>query len=291
MDAYDFEFLVSFPSSVPSSNTLICKLNEKEPVVILFGWLGCADRYLTKYGNLYEKYGCITVRYTPPVQCVLNMSAQKLLYQHALKLIAFLEDIGLEKHPVFFHVFSNTGTMMYGIISDLLKKRKTVSFQVQGCIYDSAPAKLSFFGIAKSIISVTPGNIFYKYFISFFSTLFMYMYSCALSVWLGQKILDKQPYHYNRVWDNLIDEPGKHPQLFLFSKADDLCPYKTIEDFIQWRKKHGVDVTSVLWEDSKHVRHLEEHEEDYTSHIVNFLEHCLSHQREMCIEKKADEDD
>ncbi|XP_076353033.1 transmembrane protein 53 [Tachypleus tridentatus] len=286
MDAYDFEFLLSFPSSVPSSNTLICKLNEKEPVVIMFGWLGCADRYLTKYGNLYEKHGCITVRYIPPVHCVISISDHKTLYQHALKLISFVEDIGLDKHPVFFHVFSNAGTMMYGIMSDLLQKTKTVSLQVQGCIYDSAPAKLSFFGIAKNIISVTQGNSFYRYFLTFFQTLFMYLYSSTLLVWLGQKFLDKDPHQYNRVWDNLISEPGKHPQLFLFSKADELCPYKTIEDFIQLRKKHGVEISSVLWEDSKHVRHLEKHKEEYTNHIVKFLEFCLSYQREMTSENK-----
>ena len=39
-----------------------------EPVIILLGWVGSKDKILAKYSAIYEKEGCITIRYIHPVQ-------------------------------------------------------------------------------------------------------------------------------------------------------------------------------------------------------------------------------
>ena len=42
-----------------------CRLEEpqnvepKAPTVMLFGWFGCRDRYLSKYSDLYKSKGCV----------------------------------------------------------------------------------------------------------------------------------------------------------------------------------------------------------------------------------------
>jgi len=41
---------------------------EVEPVVFLLGWVGSKDKILAKYSSIYEKEGCITIRYIHPVQ-------------------------------------------------------------------------------------------------------------------------------------------------------------------------------------------------------------------------------
>lgn len=44
----DFEYNITFPKTT--------KWNA-EPVVILFGWAGCIDRYLAKYSEIYQQKG------------------------------------------------------------------------------------------------------------------------------------------------------------------------------------------------------------------------------------------
>lgn len=73
----DLEYHITFPS--PTSSTLAPtdesepyedevngaglyggdprNAGEKEPVVILLGWAGCKDKYLSKYSDMYDKKG------------------------------------------------------------------------------------------------------------------------------------------------------------------------------------------------------------------------------------------
>ena len=41
---------------------------ELEPVVLLLGWIGSNDKVLAKYSLIYEKEGCITIRYIHPTR-------------------------------------------------------------------------------------------------------------------------------------------------------------------------------------------------------------------------------
>lgn len=43
-------------TALKSYNNIVLKtnLNKKTPLIILFGWAGCNDRYLTKYSEIYE---------------------------------------------------------------------------------------------------------------------------------------------------------------------------------------------------------------------------------------------
>lgn len=44
----DFEYYVTFPRNSKWTT---------EPVIILFGWAGCIDRYLAKYSDIYQQKG------------------------------------------------------------------------------------------------------------------------------------------------------------------------------------------------------------------------------------------
>ena len=67
------------------------------------------------------------------------------------------------------------------------------------------------------------------------------------------------------------------PQLFLFSKNDEITSYKRVIDFIKLRKKKGVDVSYKLWNESKHVTHVKYHKEEYEKIVDNFIENCLKY--------------
>lgn len=46
-------YYVSFPSATNSQR----QFNDGDPLVILFGWAGCQDRYLIKYSDVWLQQG------------------------------------------------------------------------------------------------------------------------------------------------------------------------------------------------------------------------------------------
>lgn len=61
----DLEYHIKFPSSTPKESSpngendefVFVYDEDKLPVVILFGWAGCQDKYLAKYSAVYEDRG------------------------------------------------------------------------------------------------------------------------------------------------------------------------------------------------------------------------------------------
>lgn len=61
----DLEYHIKFPSTTPKESSangesdefVFVYDEEKLPVVILFGWAGCQDKYLAKYSSIYEDRG------------------------------------------------------------------------------------------------------------------------------------------------------------------------------------------------------------------------------------------
>lgn len=52
--------------------------------------------------------------------------------------------------------------------------------------------------------------------------------------------------------------------------------FQDIEKFAEERKKRGVDVTELCFEDSPHVKHFSWYKEEYTNSVISFLKKCLS---------------
>lgn len=90
--------------------------------------------------------------------------------------------------------------------------------------------------------------------------------------WLTNR--KRQLFRYG-MYNDLIEEESRCSQLFMFSTADDICDYRSIEEFISKRKEKGVDTTSVIWNDSPHVDHLRNHPEEYTANVHSFLQKCV----------------
>ena len=67
------------------------------------------------------------------------------------------------------------------------------------------------------------------------------------------------------------------PQLFLFSKNDEITSYKRVIDFMKLRKRKGVKVSYKLWDESKHVTHVKYHKEEYEKLVNNFIGNCLKY--------------
>lgn len=61
------------------------------------------------------------------------------------------------------------------------------------------------------------------------------------------------------------------PQLYLFSKADTMCPWNTILQFLEVQQKESRFVDHHLFEDSPHVLHLRKYPDQYKAKVSNFL--------------------
>ena len=62
MEDDDIEYDITFPSpvSIPDEDEEDVDdnyLRQKEPVVILLGWLGCHEKHIAKYSQIYDQRG------------------------------------------------------------------------------------------------------------------------------------------------------------------------------------------------------------------------------------------
>lgn len=68
-DLDNLEYYIKFPSPNYNYNQqytetdYVFVVNEKKiPIVLLFGWAGCQDKYLSKYSAIYEEKGSVSKR-------------------------------------------------------------------------------------------------------------------------------------------------------------------------------------------------------------------------------------
>lgn len=135
-------------------------------------------------------------------------------------------------------------------------------------MFDSCPAKVRASGFIRATLAMTDGNVLKRYAIAVMALLkatVIGIYSALLSFFTGK-------INYYRLWNALLEEPNVCPQLFLFSKADNVCCWDTIQEFADGRKKRGVNVKTVLFHDSPHVKHLVMYRDEYINHVYKFIE-------------------
>lgn len=65
------------------------------------------------------------------------------------------------------------------------------------------------------------------------------------------------------------DLPKK--QLFIYSKSDNICLWRSIEKFIEKQKLLGVDATKLMFEDSRHCEHFRLYRNEYVTSCMQFF--------------------
>ncbi|XP_018565393.1 transmembrane protein 53 [Anoplophora glabripennis] len=276
-DLDNLEYYIKFPnpnfnySQHNGEHDFVFVVNEEKiPVILLFGWAGCQDKYLAKYSQIYEEKGLITLRYTAPVKCLFLKRYQMITIGE--KLVKLLIDLNFDSHPIIIHCFSNGGAFLYQNFSLALEKCPK-PIPIKGVIFDSAPGKRRILSLFRAISAILGGNVFYNFSMSLLMTMFLSM------IWLyeviSNAICPKSTFQSNPL-ENLKNEKNTWPQHFIYSKNDDLIPHTDIEYFADYRKKLGVDVTTLCYETSLHVKHLAENRESYVKSVYNFINKCLN---------------
>ncbi|KAL4237130.1 Transmembrane protein 53 [Mactra antiquata] len=276
MEDDDLEYDITFPSPNTADLDQINPeglLNRAEPVVILLGWLGCKEKYLLKYGEIYDKAGCITIKYTSP-RDVAFFNVEKLR-DIACKILDLLDDYSITENPIMFHIFSNNGSYVYANIVDVLTSRDSryKNLNVCGVVIDSAPGKPRLTRAAAAYASSHSVNVVYRFIVMI--GMFLYLFGSGLVYWIATMFSPglKQKSNFY-LYDNMASDPTRWPMLFLYSTADKIIYACDVEDMISRRKKLGVHVDAVCWDDTDHVSHLRKHAQEYSDACQDFLAFC-----------------
>ncbi|KAF7655153.1 hypothetical protein LDENG_00059190 [Lucifuga dentata] len=266
----EIDYNIVFPDAVTSERHW---LGTKEPVVILLGWAGCKDKHLSKYSSIYNEQGCVTICYTAPLKTVFISESfgYKELSGTARKLLEILYDYEVENSPVFFHIFSNGGFMLYRYIAELLHNDKQFhSLYVTGAVVDSAPGSGNVRGALRALRATLGEKI---------SPVLRYVLLAlfAVTVFLLRIVLyPLTKYIHKNHYDAVQDEPPTWPHLFLYSRADQVIRHKDIELFVETLKQKGVPLDMFDFVSSPHVSHFREFPQQYPQKCRDFLIACMN---------------
>lgn len=244
----------------------------KEPVVILLGWAGCKDKHLSKYSSIYNEQGCVTIRYTAPLKTVFISESfgYKELSSTALKLLEILYDYEVENSPIFFHIFSNGGFMLYRYIVELLHSDKQFSsLCVIGALVDSAPGSGNVRGALRALTAILGPKI---------SPVLRYVLLALFAVTVFMLRVVFYPvtkYIHKNHYDAVQERPPSWPHLYLYSRADQVIRHRDVEVFVENFKLKGVPVEHFDFVSSPHVGHFRDFPEQYTRKCRDFLVACM----------------
>lgn len=274
----NIDYNIRFSSSVCFSNaesggggfkTKYDIILQQEPVVVLLGWGGCKERHLSKYSNIYGSQGCTTLMFIAPTEMLISLNSRKILSSNAKKLVNLLEEMDLIERPLFFHCFSNGGALMYDLIREVLLRRDEI-YNIRGCIFDSGPAEIRLAYVCRMLSSIIPSESYRRYIQAI--VIFLRLYAIYAYNWILDYFIDNQDaLRRQSVWQSLVHEPNICPQLFLFSRDDDVCHYKSIQKFIQLRKDKDVVVDFYMWDQTPHVSHFRYYPDQYERIILDFI--------------------
>ncbi|XP_071774658.1 transmembrane protein 53 [Centroberyx gerrardi] len=265
----EIDYNIVFPDAVTSERHW---QGTKEPVVILLGWAGCKDKHLSKYSSIYNEQGCVTIRYTAPLKTVFISESfgYKELSSTALKLLEILYDYEVENSPIFFHIFSNGGFMLYRYVVELLHSDKQFSsLHVIGAVVDSAPGSGNVRGALRALRATLGPKI---------NPVLRYVLLAlfAVTVFLLRVVLyPVTKYIHKNHYDALRERPPAWPQLFLYSRADQVIRHGDVELMVETLQQKGLPVDSFDFVSTPHVSHYREFSEQYAQKCRDFLVACM----------------
>ena len=281
--------------------------NKSSSLVVIGGWLGCKPKHLKSYERVYNSLGFDSLCLIASPLCVIdavlshqNSSRERIeipsfklwtgssnssddaLYPNCdtkMQALAWkvLGDIHNSQADEFiYHCFSNAGCFLWESMCKILQLKDSkhcdseisvvlerLHGKCKGVVFDSCPA---WFGT-----KLGP------------SKLWQALQYCSeeekqrVRSTFGDRIdtVDKNMVNRNlKYFENLATCPFDIPQLYLYSKNDDLSRHEHISKMIDIRRlRQESPVLKQQWETSIHCRHLLEHSDDYQEALKIFIQH------------------
>lgn len=162
--------------------------------------------------------------------------------------------------------------MVYTHMTELIHNDpRYTRIRFQGVILDSCPSEESPLIAARALRSSIRMNFIISYIVTFLFMLFVLAKNVFNEV---RRLVGKED--KSDFFTAILEDPNRCPQLFLYSKGDDIVKYEGVESYIAKRKSVGVNVTQQCWDDSPHVQHFRHHREAYITSCTLFIDECLS---------------
>ena len=262
-----FPILVRHLSERKVSNRILVR-NEDElqqrPLVVILGWSDCKMKTLKYYSAMLEMKNCTTICATTSLWDNTMRYSTKCRTQAMDVKNEMINLLAKDKNrPVIFYNFCG-GLFLYSHIMKEMDSNTFPGRNVCGTILDSCPFFPSYDTIPAFKTAFTSSRN-----------------NKTLNLLLG-RILEF--YGYIVYTTTNTEDNFRHavenvevtsPQLFLFSKNDEITSHKRVIEFMRLRKRKGVNVSYKLWDKSKHVTHAKYYEEEYKEILCNFTENCL----------------
>lgn len=289
-----------------SEKGIEARLTPKEgPIVtvVMLGWLGSKPKHLRRYIELYNSRGIHAVTFVASVRDVLTFDLGKKLEERvavlANELALWLSESDKDgrERCLIFHTFSNTGWLAYGAILENLKSRQELLEKIKGCVVDSGgdpdiSPKVWAAGFTAAMLKkrssfayssveagegnevgspLTSGNIQIKGAMLIETVLFAALEK-LFSFLLNLSNVNER---LRRIISVLVNNQPSCPQLYLYSTADKVIPFQSVESFIEEQRKSGREVHSFNFGSSPHVDHYRTFPDNYVSVLQKFLQECM----------------
>eukprot|EP00656_Telonema_subtile_P038992 TRINITY_DN44142_c0_g1_i1.p1 TRINITY_DN44142_c0_g1~~TRINITY_DN44142_c0_g1_i1.p1 ORF type:complete len:273 (-),score=28.62 TRINITY_DN44142_c0_g1_i1:58-876(-) len=254
------------------------KSSADKPCVVLFGWQGCQEKHLTKYiKELWEPLGW---RGVPFHRHCLEIPCGSRRYTLAVKQALEVLD---QERPNVVHIFSNGGGFLWQSVLASCQADPSRGSGLAGIshvVYDSTPGEISPCSPLGLPRAFRYGLSFiWEYFRSKLARALIVLCICTpvpglltILVWLLRLQFLRRfnvgvKYHDMLLWG--MTQYG-YTNLFLYSEDDKLVDYTAVQSFIRAAKSKSC-VLEHCWERSTHVRHFQDHREEYADQVRRFV--------------------
>ncbi|GAU47250.1 hypothetical protein TSUD_243430 [Trifolium subterraneum] len=241
-----------------NGNQGFCIGNNKNCVVtvVLLGWLGAKTRHLRRYAEWYNSRGFHAVTFVVDVKEILGFDLGVVLEE---RISEFADQL-----VSWVSCEENDGRERYGSILARFMDSYDVMEKIKGCIVDSGGAE--------------PFNP--QVWAAGFATAILQKRSSSAQalVDVGNKLPESKQ-RLRKVF-NPLAEHQPCPQLYLYSTADKVIPFQSIEAFIEEQRKMGKNVRSYNFGSSPHVDHYRSFPDVYLLQVAEFLNDCFDTEKQ-----------
>lgn len=256
------------PEEVKVSPQITIRNNDyanQSPLVLIFGWGNGQEKNLLRYSAIFENRDFTTVLVTTTLLNSLfrTSTAGRKESENVKKVLMGLCSEN-KNRKIVLYPFSNGGCAISHMMVETMDSGSFPGKNIKGQIFDSCPiipneesataVSKAFRGLVKSKVLQPIVSVFAK-----------------VMVFIVVNMNKDVKGFMNKMKNSQVTSP----QLFLFSKDDDLAPYQDILAFIEERKKRGVNVEYRLWEESQHCGHLRNYPEEYSELVNKFIDEVL----------------